>query len=334
MESHQEKKIQKVQEAKRGSLTPKTEKSRVEEELAFFKRSSRTPRSPPQTSEVSGRKAELGTVSLMAQTISPPPATFKFTGSNPEDQFTALENPSHSEDVETELLKGMSDLVESMLQTLKVQRNVNSGIKEGLPKLKDQLQQMMDLVLRRLNQRAGTSEKKLPGRRRASCPSPEAKSPSDQRPTISTMERAAQVSPRGLTRPQDASERELPPDSKLSGDGRHMKRAEAACKELRYSGGETPISAQETQAKKTQVRGNSDQALRGTKAKAEDTATVVKSIRRTQNGDVLLEPGNSADKANFAASLKAALREKGAIRELDPKFSVEIRDLDGLSTED
>ncbi|XP_046677328.1 uncharacterized protein LOC124365395 [Homalodisca vitripennis] len=110
----------------------------------------------------------------------------------------------------------MSDLVESMLQTLKVQRNVNSGIKEGLPKLTDQLQQMMDLNLRRLNQRTGTSEKKLPGRkraRRASCPSPEEKSPSDQRPTISTMERATQVSPRGLTRPQDASERELPPDS-------------------------------------------------------------------------------------------------------------------------
>ncbi|KAG8260935.1 hypothetical protein J6590_085790 [Homalodisca vitripennis] len=232
MDSHQERKIQKVQEAKRGSLTPKTEKSRVEEELAFFNRSSRTPRSPPQTSEVSGRKAELRTVSLMAQTISPPPATFKFTLSNPEDQFTALENPSHPEDVETELLKGMSDLVESMLQTLKVQRN-------------DQLQQMMDLVLRRLNQRAGTSEKKLPGRkraRRASCPSPEEKSPSDQRPTISTMERATQVCPRGLTRAQDASEKELPPDSMPSDGGewrkrlsqkerRQMRRAEAACKE-------------------------------------------------------------------------------------------------------
>ncbi|KAG8305988.1 hypothetical protein J6590_057475 [Homalodisca vitripennis] len=237
MYSHQERKIQKVQEAKRGSLTPKTERSRVEEELAFFNRSSRTPRSPPQTSEVSGRKAELRTVSLMAQTITPPPATFKFTGSNPEDQFTALENPSHPEDVETELLKGMSDLVESMLQTLKVQRNVNSGIKEGLPKLKDQLQQMMDLVLRRLNQRADTSEKNLPGRkraRRASCPSPEVKSPSDQRPTISTMERATQA--------QDASEKELPPDSMPSDGGewrkrlsqkerRQMRRAEAACKE-------------------------------------------------------------------------------------------------------
>ncbi|KAG8246081.1 hypothetical protein J6590_092977 [Homalodisca vitripennis] len=213
-------------------------KIRVEGELAFFNRSSRTPRSPPQTSVVSGRKAELGTVSLMAQAISPPPATFKFTGSNPE-------NPSHPEDVETELLKGMSNLVESMLQTLKVQRNVNSGIKEGHPKLKDQLQQMMDLVLRRLKQRAGTSEKKLPGRkraRRAFCPSPEAKSPSDQRPTISTMERATQVFPRVMTRPQDASERELPPDSKPSGDGEwrkrlsqkerwRMKRAEAACKE-------------------------------------------------------------------------------------------------------
>lgn len=70
-----------------------------------------------------------------------------------------------------------------------------------------------------------------------------------------------------------------------------------------------------------------------TKAKPEDSGTVVKSIRRTQNGDVLLELGKPGDKAGFAASLKAALGDKGTVRSLDPKTSVEIRDLDGLSSE-
>ncbi|XP_046681479.1 uncharacterized protein LOC124368248 [Homalodisca vitripennis] len=71
-----------------------------------------------------------------------------------------------------------------------------------------------------------------------------------------------------------------------------------------------------------------------TQAKPEETETTIKSIRRTQNGDVLLELGKSRDKDGFAASLKAALGDKGSIRTLQPRCSVEIRDLDALSTED
>jgi len=71
-----------------------------------------------------------------------------------------------------------------------------------------------------------------------------------------------------------------------------------------------------------------------TKAKPEETDTIIRSIRRTQNGDVLLELGKSKDRDGFAASLKTALGDGGAIRALEPRCSIEVRDLDALSTED
>ncbi|XP_054272719.1 uncharacterized protein LOC128992994 [Macrosteles quadrilineatus] len=69
------------------------------------------------------------------------------------------------------------------------------------------------------------------------------------------------------------------------------------------------------------------------KAKPEETDTIVKSIRFTQNGKVLLELGKSGDRVAFAAKVREALGDHGTVRELEPRTSVEIRDLDGLSTE-
>ncbi|XP_054280004.1 uncharacterized protein LOC128998059 [Macrosteles quadrilineatus] len=69
------------------------------------------------------------------------------------------------------------------------------------------------------------------------------------------------------------------------------------------------------------------------KAKPEETDTIVKSIRCTQNGKVLLELGKSGDRVAFAAKVREALGDHGTVQELEPRTSVEIRDLDGLSTE-
>lgn len=70
-----------------------------------------------------------------------------------------------------------------------------------------------------------------------------------------------------------------------------------------------------------------------TEAKPEQRDTVIKFIRRTQNGDVLLDLGKSKDKPGFTAALKNALGYKGSTRALYPKTSVEIGDLEGLSSE-
>ncbi|KAG8304804.1 hypothetical protein J6590_085729 [Homalodisca vitripennis] len=69
-----------------------------------------------------------------------------------------------------------------------------------------------------------------------------------------------------------------------------------------------------------------------TKANSEQTGTVVKSVRHTQNGDSLLELGKSEDKAAFNDIFKSALGEKGSIQAL-LKIVGEIWDHVRLSTE-
>lgn len=332
-----------------------------------FRRSHLLARSPPLT-QMAPNVPMLGVTN-----ISPPPAPFKAENGGAEvpQKVQSPVNPSQSEDVETELLKGMADLVESMLKTLKVQKNVNVGIKDGLPKLKDQLQQMMELVQRRLNPPVGP-RKEIPGRKRArnsSSGSPGAGSPTGQRPAVSTETRGTQVSPSAV-QILAAPEKEVPPPPNPSGDGewtKHLsrkerkrrRRAEAAPKKelaavaskaaaatpaREVQRGKNPAAPKKPRPRKPRSEAILIKPLGGrsfadvlgdlkTKAKPEDHQTVVKSIRRTQGGDVLLELGKSADKAGFTACLKEALGNKGAVRELDPKSSVEVRDLDGLSTE-
>uniref|UniRef100_T1HVK9 CCHC-type domain-containing protein n=1 Tax=Rhodnius prolixus TaxID=13249 RepID=T1HVK9_RHOPR len=74
--------------------------------------------------------------------------------------------------------------------------------------------------------------------------------------------------------------------------------------------------------------------IRG-KVKPEDTETEVKCIRQTRTGDILVELGrNTKDKTAFEMAIVKALQEKATVSQLEPKDSVEIRDLDSLSSEE
>lgn len=65
------------------------------------------------------------------------------------------------------------------------------------------------------------------------------------------------------------------------------------------------------------------------KAKPEDSETEVKAIRQTRSGGVLLELGaQSKNLANFREALKVILGDKAEVVCLNPKMSLEIRDLD------
>ncbi|XP_033222480.1 uncharacterized protein LOC117176348 [Belonocnema kinseyi] len=67
--------------------------------------------------------------------------------------------------------------------------------------------------------------------------------------------------------------------------------------------------------------------------KPEESNVIIKSIRKTRQGHVLLEVGASPeDKASFRTKLKEAIQGAGEVRQLSPKCQVEIRDLD-ISTE-
>lgn len=71
------------------------------------------------------------------------------------------------------------------------------------------------------------------------------------------------------------------------------------------------------------------------KANPDDTETTIQTIRQTRSGDVLVEfAEKSKGKEGFSASLKAILGEKAKIRHLEPMTTIEIRDMDELTTED
>lgn len=58
-------------------------------------------------------------------------------------------------------------------------------------------------------------------------------------------------------------------------------------------------------------------------------------MRKTRNGDVLLEIGaNSKNNQEFGSRLKEIMKEEATVKCLEPKETIEIRDLDDITTTD
>ena len=65
------------------------------------------------------------------------------------------------------------------------------------------------------------------------------------------------------------------------------------------------------------------------------TGTEIRSIRRTRSEDVLLELGSkTTNKEGFCEALRGVLGESASVRSLEPRITLEIRDLDCLTTEE
>lgn len=66
----------------------------------------------------------------------------------------------------------------------------------------------------------------------------------------------------------------------------------------------------------------------------EETETNVQSIRKTKTGAILLELGKGGKKEQFCEAIKGALKDTAAVKDVKPKVTVEIRDLDLFSTKE
>lgn len=68
-------------------------------------------------------------------------------------------------------------------------------------------------------------------------------------------------------------------------------------------------------------------------AKPEETQTDIKAIRRTRTGGILLELGKTAkNKESFREALRGIVGANATVVSLQPKATIEIRDLDSLTT--
>lgn len=66
--------------------------------------------------------------------------------------------------------------------------------------------------------------------------------------------------------------------------------------------------------------------------KPEETDVAVQSIRKTKTGAILLVMGKGGKKDEFRDMIKGTLKETAAVDDLTPKGTIEIQDLDALST--
>lgn len=67
----------------------------------------------------------------------------------------------------------------------------------------------------------------------------------------------------------------------------------------------------------------------------DDTQTDVKSIRQTRAGDVLLELGSTTkNRESFRMTLQNSLGEAGKVKDLIPRATLEIRDLDSVTNKE
>ena len=70
-------------------------------------------------------------------------------------------------------------------------------------------------------------------------------------------------------------------------------------------------------------------------AKPDENSTEIRNVRRTYAGDILLELGpKTTNKEGFSNTLKEILGEQASILMLEPKSTLEIRDLDDFTTEE
>lgn len=72
-----------------------------------------------------------------------------------------------------------------------------------------------------------------------------------------------------------------------------------------------------------------------TKVKPEDDAADIRSIRQTRDGAVLLEFKKTTlieNREKFSKSLREALGQDGVVKAITPRTTLEIRDMDGITT--
>lgn len=68
--------------------------------------------------------------------------------------------------------------------------------------------------------------------------------------------------------------------------------------------------------------------------KPEETEVAVRSIRKTKTGAILLELDKGGKKNDFCDAIKGTLKDAADVRDVRPKVTVEIRDLDLFSTKE
>lgn len=318
----------------------------------FAVRSSLISRSPPQTIKRKEKKREAmdtGKPEQQNSNETPTRAASKerlHLGS-PIQKFIAK---ARSEE-EEELTKCM-EIVRKMQQVAGRQRNTSAEIKKSILLLEESLEVIASVrkswtsaESRRKNQesqaRDGNGDQSTPA------------GPSQQVPFEKGPKRPAS-SPASVAANLPKKQKEAAPNDgwievRSKKDRRPLERANPAAQEP----GKQEMASSQRKRKKRGRRSKPKHKLDAllikpaqgksfaevlreirSQAKPEESGTEVRAIRQTRAGHVLLELGSTKDKSAFHDALQNILDDKAEVSYLEQKETLEIRDLDSLTTKE
>lgn len=241
------------------------------------------------------------------------------------------------------MLHKCKTIIKAMKAATSKQRNIAMGVKNGL----DELEELIDAISwNRARSRGAEQARHI--RKEVSVPvtRTQAETPnSTQKRTASSplrRERDARKK-RAIAKGQDESPATW--NVVRSKVARRKKKEETPSTRI----ADTPVTATEKNVKKRRIKVRPEAILIRPemgqsyadvlreirdKTKPEDTGTKVRSIRQTRSGGVLLEIGEEPrEKGAFREAIRTILGDKAVVSSLEPRHTVEIRDLDCLTDE-
>lgn len=314
-----------VQEKTSGSLTQKKEAETTPEvDFDPFRRSSRLSRSPVRSRPFTPSSDP----SPLSETL-PEQGSEKTT--SPYEAVIALARQE-----EEDLLTKCFDTLSQMKSATRRQRNVNQDVKTGITKLESYLNHILHL-----RKSWKSCEKTLVSSSTQTSP----RQQTSQSSTAASSKRAASSPAEPVTEKKKKVDGNKP-EEWVTVAKRKGKQKNPPQQSVVQPGDETTKKPKKKRASKQRpdallikpTSGKTYADVLGEirqKVKPEEKGAVIKSLRKTRAGDLLVELGDSSGtKAEFGADLQSILGANASVRILEPKSTLEVRDLDELTTEE
>lgn len=237
--------------------------------------------------------------------------------------------------MEEETLEKCQDALRKIRQAILRQRNVNMDVQNGV----SELEELFDIISSyRRNWKNAEKEKENSlsavenlERANKSDDTPttshkkrNASSPAANRPGKKMKERVlANIQAAAKDRPK--SDENNPKTNKLPKKGDVRKKSTRKRRERAEAVIIRPTEGHSYAEVLKNLRSN---------AKPEETDVAVRCIRKTKTGSILLELGKGGKTAEFCDAIRGILKEAADVKDLKPRDTIEIRDLDALTTKE
>lgn len=315
----------------------------AEEMESIFGRRSKVHRSPVNSPLASGpsveKEKEVRSIALDCTPAENNAETCENSTSSPRQEFILKMRLS-----EEEALEKCKKVLRQMRLAIGRQKNISRDVQNGV----SEIEEILDIIgSYRKNWKAAEKQKQQSRPIIAETPTTStnmstpstaqnkrsAPSPVEENPGKKKKDKAVEVKPPAKTagkRKPDKEAEKKKPEEEARTSRRNPRRKPRARRPRK------PRQRPEAVLIKPKEGHSYADVLRDLRrnAKPEEAEVAIRSVQKTRTGAVLLVMGRGGNKEVFCESLKGVLKEAAVVQDMKPKATIEIRDLDSLSTAD